>query len=100
GGYSVHKLNDGQFVFRNADGRLIPEAPPYRGTDHEDLDDATFAALIEQIAARHVPRGVCEQKSCEPADVMQDNSYTPRGTCEAKSRNSAGMMQDNSYTPP
>lgn len=44
GGYTVHKVEDGEFVFRNADGRVIPKAPPYRPADDEDLKGMTLDA--------------------------------------------------------
>ncbi|MBD3647365.1 MAG: DUF222 domain-containing protein, partial [Pseudomonadales bacterium] len=71
GGYTIHKLADGQFVFRNADGRLIPEAPPYRPEYKDDIDDETYHAFVEQLAARHASTEVYEENSSRVQDQEQ-----------------------------
>lgn len=79
GGYTVHKVEDGGFVFRNADGRVIPNAPPCRPAYKGDIDDKTYRELLEQHIARHVSREMYEGNSLEVQEVSENCSYISRG---------------------
>jgi len=68
--------------FRNADGRIIPQSPPYRPAYKDDIDDATCKKYIQQLLTRHVSREMYEENSVEIQGVEENNSYISRDVCE------------------